>query len=188
MARCEARLQAPEPNTFSFVIRRCDSKECLGMAGLEECDAESPELGLWMKESAHGQGFGREVVAAVAAWAHKTLGKKSFMYPVAVQNPPAGVSLKGSTPRLSKIAQVRNTSPSSTKFRGTADVSCLLTRSPGAQASGHSSRVRHTSRTFVQSHDILYRVSQDIPYTPLVREAGEGERCLGRRWMCESNG
>ena len=40
----------------------------------------------------------------------------------------------------------------------------------------------------VQSHDILYRVSQDIPYTPLVREAGKGERCLGRRWMCESNG
>ena len=56
------------------------------MAGLENCDTESPELGLWMKESAHGQGFGREVVAAVAEWAHKTLGKKSFIYPVAVQN------------------------------------------------------------------------------------------------------
>jgi hypothetical protein len=28
------------------------------MAGLEECDAESPELGLSMKESAHGHGFG----------------------------------------------------------------------------------------------------------------------------------
>jgi GNAT superfamily N-acetyltransferase len=57
-----------------------------GMAGLEGCETESPELGLWMKESAHGQGFGREVVAAVAEWAHKTLGKKSFIYPVAVQN------------------------------------------------------------------------------------------------------
>jgi len=86
MARCEARLQAPEPNTFSFVIRRRNSEECLGMAAVEACDMESPELGLWMKESAHGQGFGREVVAAVAAWAHKTLGKKSFIYPVAVQN------------------------------------------------------------------------------------------------------
>jgi RimJ/RimL family protein N-acetyltransferase len=56
------------------------------MAGLEECDAESPELGLWMKVSALGHGFGREVVAALAEWAHKTLGKKSFIYPVAVQN------------------------------------------------------------------------------------------------------
>ena len=86
MARCEERLQAPEPKTLSFVIRRRDSKECLGMAALEECDTESRELGLWMKESAHGQGFGREVVAGVAEWAHKTLGKKSFIYPVAVQN------------------------------------------------------------------------------------------------------
>jgi RimJ/RimL family protein N-acetyltransferase len=79
-------LQAPEPNTFSFVIRRRDSKECLGMTAVEECDTESPELGLWIKKSAHGQGFGREVVAAVAGWAHQTLGKKSFIYPVAVQN------------------------------------------------------------------------------------------------------
>ena len=86
VARCEARLQAPELNTFSFVIRRRDSKECLGMAAVEQCDTESPELGLWMKESAHGQGFGREVVAAIAEWAHKTLDKKSFIYPVAVQN------------------------------------------------------------------------------------------------------
>ena len=56
------------------------------MAGLEACNTESPELGLWMKESAHGQGFGREVVAAVAEWAHQTLGKGSFIYPVAAQN------------------------------------------------------------------------------------------------------
>ena len=56
------------------------------MTAVEACDTESPELGLWMKESAHGQGFGREVVAAVAEWAHRTLGKKSFIYPVALQN------------------------------------------------------------------------------------------------------
>ena len=86
IARCEERLRAPELNTFSFVIRRRDSKECLGMTAVEACDTESPELGLWLKESAHGQGFGREVVAAVAEWAHKTLGKRSFIYPVAVQN------------------------------------------------------------------------------------------------------
>ena len=56
------------------------------MTAVEACDTESPELGLWIKESAHGQGFGREVVAAVAEWAYKTLGKKSFVYPVAVKN------------------------------------------------------------------------------------------------------
>jgi RimJ/RimL family protein N-acetyltransferase len=86
VTRCEKRVQAPEPNNFSFVIRRLDSRECLGMAGLEDADSISPEIGLWLKESAHGQGFGREVVAALVAWGHATLGKGSFIYPVAVQN------------------------------------------------------------------------------------------------------
>ena len=86
LARCERRVQAPEPNTFSFVIRRRESKECLGMTAVEDCDKPSPELGLWLKESVHGQGFGREVVAALAQWAHENLGKESFIYPVAVQN------------------------------------------------------------------------------------------------------
>src|ERR1700739_218770 len=86
VTRCEKRVQAPEPNKFSFVIRRLDNRECLGMASLEDADSASPELGLWLKESAHGQGFGREVVAALVEGGHATLGKRSFIYPVAIQN------------------------------------------------------------------------------------------------------
>lgn len=86
VARCEKRAQTPDPNQFSFVIRRLDNRQCLGMASFEGADSVSPELGLWIKESAHGQGFGREVVAALIAWGHATLGKESFLYPVAVQN------------------------------------------------------------------------------------------------------
>jgi len=56
------------------------------MASFEGADSVSPELGLWLKESAHGKGFGREVVAALVAWGHATLGKGSFIYPVAIQN------------------------------------------------------------------------------------------------------
>lgn len=55
-------------------------------ASLEDADSVSPERGLWLKESAHGQGFGREVVAALVEWGHATLGKVSFIYPVAVKN------------------------------------------------------------------------------------------------------
>ena len=89
LARCEKRVQAPEPNQFSFVIHRLDNRECLGMASFECADSVSPELGLWLKESAHGQGFGREAVAALIEWGHATLGKESFIYPVAVQNTPS---------------------------------------------------------------------------------------------------
>jgi len=86
LTRCEKRVQAPEPNKFSFAIRRLDGGECLGMASLEDADSVSPELGLWLKESAHGQGFGREVVAALVECGHTSLGKRTFTYPVAIQN------------------------------------------------------------------------------------------------------
>ena len=86
LARCEKRAQAPEPNNFSFVIRRLENRECFGMASFEGADSVSPEVGLWLKESAQGQGFGREVVSALVEWGHATLGKESFIYPVAVQN------------------------------------------------------------------------------------------------------
>jgi RimJ/RimL family protein N-acetyltransferase len=69
-----------------FAIRRLVGGECLGMASLEDADSVSPELGLWLKESAHGQGFGREVVASLVEWGHASLGKQTFTYPVAVQN------------------------------------------------------------------------------------------------------
>jgi RimJ/RimL family protein N-acetyltransferase len=86
LMRCEERVRTPEPKEFSFVIRRIDNGECLGMASLEDADSASPELGLWLKESVHGQGYGGEVVAALVEWGHATLGKGSFIYPVAVQN------------------------------------------------------------------------------------------------------
>jgi RimJ/RimL family protein N-acetyltransferase len=86
LTRCEMRVQAPQPNRFSFVIRRLDNRECLGMASFEDTDSVSPELGLWLKEGAHGQGFGREVVACLVEWGHASLGKESFTYPVALEN------------------------------------------------------------------------------------------------------
>jgi RimJ/RimL family protein N-acetyltransferase len=86
MTRCEKRVQASEPNKFSFVVRRHDNEECLGMASLEDADSVCPEIGLWLRESAHRQGFGREVVAELVEWGHTFLGKRCFMYPVAVNN------------------------------------------------------------------------------------------------------
>jgi RimJ/RimL family protein N-acetyltransferase len=85
-AHREARLQANDQSVFSFVIRRNDTMECLGIAGLDEADQSTPELGIWLKEAAHGHGYGGEAVKAVAEWATKNLAKESFLYPVAVEN------------------------------------------------------------------------------------------------------
>jgi RimJ/RimL family protein N-acetyltransferase len=85
-AHREARLRANDQSVLSFVIRRSDTMECLGIAGLDEADQPTPELGVWLKEAAHGHGYGTEAVRAVAEWATKTLAKESFLYPVAVEN------------------------------------------------------------------------------------------------------
>jgi RimJ/RimL family protein N-acetyltransferase len=85
-AHQEARLQANDQSVFCFVIRRSDTMECLGIAGLDEVDQPTPELGIWLREAAHGHGYGTEAIKALAEWATKTLGKESFLYPVAVEN------------------------------------------------------------------------------------------------------
>jgi RimJ/RimL family protein N-acetyltransferase len=85
-AHRQARLQANDQSNFSFVIRRNDTMECLGVAGLDEADQPTPELGIWLKEAAHGHGYGGEAIRAVAEWATKNLAKESFLYPVAVEN------------------------------------------------------------------------------------------------------
>lgn len=88
-ARRHAMLWSEGQTNLSLVIRRDDSGECLGIAGLDGVDLPCPELGLWLKETTHGRGYGREAVRAVAEWASRTLGKNGFIYPAAVQNIPS---------------------------------------------------------------------------------------------------
>jgi len=39
------------------------------MVGLHNTSAAEPEMGIWIKESQHGYGYGREAVAAVISFA-----------------------------------------------------------------------------------------------------------------------
>jgi len=85
-SRCESLAQADDQAEISLVIRRKETRECLGVIGIEGLGGAHPELGIWMKETAHGQGYGREVIEAVAGWASGTLNSAGFIYPVAVEN------------------------------------------------------------------------------------------------------
>jgi RimJ/RimL family protein N-acetyltransferase len=69
-----------------FVVRLNTTLEFLGMAGLHNTSAAEPETGIWIKESQHGFGYGREAVAAVISFAARNLGKPAVMYPVVEQN------------------------------------------------------------------------------------------------------
>jgi ribosomal-protein-alanine N-acetyltransferase len=57
---------------------------CCGLHGRE--NPREPELGIWVKKSAHGRGFGREAVAAVRDWAERHLIVDAFIYPVDRKN------------------------------------------------------------------------------------------------------
>ncbi len=50
-----------------LAIRLRVSGEFVGMAGLHRIGEPGPEVGIWIKESAHGCGYGREAVAATCA-------------------------------------------------------------------------------------------------------------------------
>lgn len=79
-------MRNEEHSTLSLVVRRTDTEECLGMAAVEGLPSAAPEIGLWLKASAHGVGYGREVVGALVAWVSKTLQVTNLVYPVAVEN------------------------------------------------------------------------------------------------------
>lgn len=70
----------------SFVVRAKPTLEFLGMAGLHNLSDAEPEAGIWIKESQHGYGYGREAVAAVISFAACNLGKPAILYPVVEQN------------------------------------------------------------------------------------------------------
>lgn len=71
---------------FNFTLRERTSGRFTGLLGLHRALDVEPELGIWIREDAHGQGHGREAVAALAAWAVETFAPQSFSYPVAEAN------------------------------------------------------------------------------------------------------
>ena len=71
---------------LALAVRLNATGEFLGMAGLHRIDCPQPEIGIWIRESAHGLGNGREAVAAVIRWATASIGSAGFVYPVAIEN------------------------------------------------------------------------------------------------------
>ena len=47
--------------------------EFLGLTSIERADSQTPELGLWLKEAAQGNGYGPELIFALVDWANNNL-------------------------------------------------------------------------------------------------------------------
>ncbi|AFZ30429.1 hypothetical protein Glo7428_1880 [Gloeocapsa sp. PCC 7428] len=67
---------------LGLVILKRDSQEFLGCTGLHCINRKNPELGIWLKKTAHGNKYGLEAVTAIKNWADKNLEYKYLRYPV----------------------------------------------------------------------------------------------------------
>lgn len=71
---------------YSFTIIDKQTKEFLGRGGLHKPHTNTPELGIWLKKTAHGNKYGQEAMKAVKEWAEKHLTYDYLMYPVDKRN------------------------------------------------------------------------------------------------------
>ena len=76
-----AKLRSGED--LQLVITDKHTGEFLGCSGLHSRrEPLRPELGIWVKESAHGKAFGREAISGLKEWADRSLRYEYLVYPV----------------------------------------------------------------------------------------------------------
>lgn len=87
VAFIESSLQKNQSGTdLQIVVTKKDSGEFLGCGGLHHIDTPTPELGIWIKKSAHGHEFGKETMIALKSWADQNLNYEYIIYPVDKNN------------------------------------------------------------------------------------------------------
>ncbi len=87
----QASLEAfGEANNLQLVILDKTTGEFLGCCGLHgRDDVKNPEIGIWLKRSAHGNALGKEAVWTLVYWAQDNVRIDSLSYPVDKRNQPS---------------------------------------------------------------------------------------------------
>ncbi|MBT3816716.1 MAG: GNAT family N-acetyltransferase [Candidatus Magasanikbacteria bacterium] len=67
---------------FQVVILDKTTKEYLGNAGIHNINTKTPEFGIWIKKSAHGNAYGKEAMIAFKEWIDDNLDYDYILYPV----------------------------------------------------------------------------------------------------------
>ncbi len=81
-----SREKMKKGENLQMVILDKSSGEFLGHGGINALNSDIPELGIWIKSSAHGHRYGREAVRALKEWIDKNLSYKYIIYPVDKRN------------------------------------------------------------------------------------------------------
>ena len=73
-------------SNLQLIILNKETNEFLGCSGLHSTNSGKPELGIWLKPSAHGRGYGLEAIGAIIGWAKDNVEYEYIKYPVDVRN------------------------------------------------------------------------------------------------------
>ncbi len=77
-----AMKENEESSNFQVVVLNKATKEYLGNAGIHNINTKTPELGIWIKKSAHGNVYGKEAMIAFKEWADNNIDYEYILYPV----------------------------------------------------------------------------------------------------------
>ncbi len=81
-----AKQENREGSSLAMVITLHETGEFLGCVGLHDLVAPRPEFGIWVKQSAHMHGYGREAIRTLKCWADEHLAYEYLIYPVDSRN------------------------------------------------------------------------------------------------------
>lgn len=71
---------------YNYMIIEKESGAFLGCCGLGDIKEKEPELGIWLKETAHHHGYGKEAIHCLYEYAKTKGAYESFKYPVDHRN------------------------------------------------------------------------------------------------------
>lgn len=71
---------------LAVVILNKETGEYVGGGGAHRLKTNTPELGIWIKKSAHGNKYGREAVKALKEWIDENIPYTHIVYPVDKRN------------------------------------------------------------------------------------------------------
>ncbi|MBD2568120.1 GNAT family N-acetyltransferase [Anabaena lutea] len=78
----QSLLEMEKGENLIVVLLRKDSQEFLGCSGINQINSKYPQTGIWLKKSAHGQGYATEAITALKSWADENLDYEYLRYPV----------------------------------------------------------------------------------------------------------
>lgn len=76
-------------SNLQLVILDLKTDEFLGCSGLHHANERTPELGIWLKKTAHNNAYGLEAIHAIIEWAKENVEFDYIKYPVDENNHPS---------------------------------------------------------------------------------------------------